>query len=186
MPVDPNAESRSPPSPGCRRSPGAGPRPARPLGARGDRPATIGSACSTASGPPNICSSSRSARCPASGRQGPDFRDRRDRPIYRREERGAAAARPAGPRIRAIQWTYAALNSVEPAIHNLLLDRHVLHRRGMGEAAPAGRRGFRQAEAQASRPTGSATRNGSRATLHHRRPADGHRPALPAPHRIRG
>ena len=52
-------------------------------------------------------------------------------------------------RYRAIQWTYAALNSVEPAILNLLAHRHFLRRRGMGEAAPAGRRGFRQAEAQA-------------------------------------
>ena len=53
-------------------------------------------------------------------RQGPDLRERRDRPIYRREERGPAARDPQG-KFRAIQWTYAALNSVEPAIINLLL-----------------------------------------------------------------
>ena len=47
---------------------------------------------------------------------------------------------------RAIQWTYAALNSVEPAILNLLLIDVFYRRRGMGQAAPPRRRGIRQAE----------------------------------------
>ena len=59
--------------------------------------------------------------------------------------------RDAVPRMRAIQWTYAALNSVEPAIQNLFAIDDILRRRGMGQAAPRRRRGIRPAEAEASR-----------------------------------
>ena len=57
----------------------------------------------------------------------------------------ANALLPRDPqgRYRAIQWTYAALNSVEPAILNFSAHRPFLCRRGMGEAAPAGCRGIR-------------------------------------------
>ena len=43
---------------------------------------------------------------------------------------------------RAIQWSYAALNSVEPAILNVFAVDRILRRRGMGEAAPPRRRGL--------------------------------------------
>ena len=54
---------------------------------------------------------------------GADLRKWRDPPIYRRQKRGTAAQRNSRPRYRAIQWTYAAVNSVEPFVqHRVLLD----------------------------------------------------------------
>ena len=86
---------------------------------------------------------------------------------------------------RAIQWTYAALNSVEPAIINLLLIDVFFTDEEWAKLRRPGAERFRQAEAEArvrlARRQGVARGR----PLHHRRPDDGHDAALPAPHRPR-
>ena len=159
----------------------AGPRPARPLGARGDRP-PYRVRLLDPERPADICSSSRSTRCRCyQRRQGHLFetgaivqyigeqderllpRDRRAAPGHPVDLCGAQQRRAGDP---------------QPAAH-----RPFLRGEEWAEAAPAGRRGVRQAEAQArvrlARRQGLA---GGR-PLHHRRPDDGHRAAHPAPYR---
>ena len=86
-------------------------------------------------------------------------------------------------RYRAIQWTYSALNSVEPALFNVLMT-DIFCADEEWAKLPARRRRFRPPEAQARLRL--ARRQGlARGSLHDRRPADGHRPSLPAPHPAR-
>ena len=48
-------------------------------------------------------------------RRGPDFRNRRDPALHRREARRAAAEATKAKRWQAIAWLFAGLNSVEPS-----------------------------------------------------------------------
>ena len=99
---------------------GAGPRPSPPLGARGSRPRIPGPPARAAA-PARISAGTavRPGSRPQRGRR-PPVRERHDPAISGREERGAPA-RETQAKYRAIGWTYAALNSVEPALINLLL-----------------------------------------------------------------
>ena len=83
---------------------------------------------------------------------------------YIGEKSEALLPRDPQGKYRAIQWTYAALNSVEPAILNLLLIDVFYAGEEWAKLRRPGADGFRQAEAEARRPTGSATRSGSKAT----------------------
>ncbi len=106
---------------GARVRPGRGPRPARPLGARGGRarlsrsPARPGPAERISQG----TAVRPGARASATARSR-SSRAARSSNISARRARRCCRAIAQG-KYRAIQWTYAALNSVEPAILNLLL-----------------------------------------------------------------
>ncbi len=92
---------------------GRGARPARPLGAGGSRARLSRPPARPDQRPTEYLKEQPFDQVPCfSDGTRQDLRERSDRPIYRREERGAAAERPARASIRAIQWTYAALNSV--------------------------------------------------------------------------
>ena len=158
---------------GARIRPGRGPRPARPLGARGSR--------ARLSGPPaRPAAAARISEGAAvrpgavlQRRQGPDLRERRDRPVYRRAERSAAAARSAGQVSRDPVDLCGAqqrrAGDPQPAA-----DRRLLRRRGMGRSCAGRRRGFRQAEAEARVRLARRQAVARRRPLHHRRPDDGH------------
>ena len=110
----------------------------------------------------NICSSSRSTRCPASATAGPALRERRDRPIYRRAERALLPRIRRGRIGRSMDLCGAEQRRAGRST-SLLIDVFF-----------AGEAWARGAQADARRislncgssacPTRSATRSGSRAT----------------------
>ena len=134
---------------GAALCPRPGARPSRPLGARGGRAGLSGPPARSCSGRPNICWSNRSTRCPASTTARSQIFETGAIVQYIGEQTNRCCPRDPQGRYRAIQWTYAALNSVEPAILNMTAHRLILCRRGMGQAASAGSRGIRTPEAEA-------------------------------------
>ena len=110
---------------------------------RSKRPvSTIASACSAGERPPEYPKEQPFNQVPCfSDGDCPDFRKRRDPPIYRRTERSAAAARPAGqvPRdpvdLCGGQQRRAVRSSRAAA-------RRPLHRRGLGRSGQAGAEDF--------------------------------------------
>ena len=104
---------------------------------------------------------------------------------YIGEKSEALLPRDPQGKYRAIQWTYAALNSVEPAILNLLLIDVFYAGEEWAKLRRPGADRFRQAEAQARVRLARRQAVAGRRPLHHRRPDDGHRAALPPSHRAR-
>ena len=96
---------------------------------------------------------------------------------YIGEKSEALLPRDAQGRYAAIQWTYAAVNSVEPFVqHRVLLDV-VCGRPGVGGAEQADGRRISPGCGCSSCPIDSADKPVARGrALHHRRPDNGHRP----------
>ena len=133
----------------------------------------IASAWSADRCPPAMSTSSRSSQVPCFSDGTVKIFESGAIVQYIGEKSEALLPQDPQARFRAIQWTYAALNSVEPAILNVSADDRILRRRGVGEAAPPRRRGLcpTQTEARVRLARRQALARGR--PVHHRRPHHG-------------
>ena len=108
--------------------------------------------------------SSRSTRCRASATATVQIFESGAIVQYIGEKSEALLPRDPQGKYRAIQWTYAALNSVEPAILNLLLIDIFYAGEEWAKLRRPGADGLRAGSSSSACPTGSATSTGSKAT----------------------
>ena len=178
MPINPNAAIEItafrwvPPS-----RPGPGPGPARPLGARGGRARLSGPADRRRAAGRLSARISRSTRCRASATATVQIFESGAILQYIGEKSEALLPRDPQGKYRAIQWTYAALNSVEPFVSaSARCSTSSTPTRSGRSCAKPTRRRFRAAEAAAAVRLARRQAVARRRPLHHRRPDDGHGP----------
>ena len=116
MPINPNARSRSPPSTGSRRSHTGWCATCACAGRWRKSGSTTGSRLLGGDrARPTMSTSSRSTRSRASATEPVKIFESGAIVQYIGEKSEACCQRTRKARYRAIQWSYAALNSVEPA-----------------------------------------------------------------------
>ena len=162
--------SRSPPSAGCPNSPRASFATCAPAGRSRKPGSTIGCACSARSARAEYLKEQPFDQVPCFSDGEVQIFESGAIVQYIGEKSEALLPRDPQGKYRAIQWTYAALNSVEPAILNLLLIDVFFAGEEWAKLRRPGRRGLRQAEAQARLRLARRQGVARGRPLHHRRP----------------